>query len=95
MFFKRKPTEVIPTALQMAQQELFAAIENRKRVLVNFDNAEPEYFEIANNELTAANLAVDMCMRKLKLLQQTAQCWNWQTGRSQTPLRKRVGSSPT
>lgn len=73
MFFKRKPTEVIKSTLQMsAREELFAAIENRKRALVNFDNALPEYFEIANNELTAANLAVDMCMKKLKMLEQTA-----------------------
>lgn len=76
MFFNRKYTRAmnkVKTSLQLsAREELFAAIENRKRALVNFNNALPEYFEIANNELTAANLAVDMCMRKLKMLEQTA-----------------------
>ena len=36
---------------------------------INPDNVLPEYFEVANAELTAANMEVDACTRKLKILQ--------------------------
>ena len=57
-----------PTQLEVARQELFAATRNRDRMLTNFNNALPEFFEIANEELTIAQMTVDVCMKKVKLL---------------------------
>ena len=37
-----------PTQLEVARQELFAATRHRDRMLTNFNNALPEFFEIAN-----------------------------------------------
>jgi hypothetical protein len=71
-FFKRKNVKVVPAAIIAAREELFSAVAHRNRAMANFNNAEPEFFEIANNELTAANLAVDTCMRKIKVLEQMA-----------------------
>ena len=45
---KRKPVETVPTAMDIAREELYAAIAQRNLVLANFDNVAPEYFEIAN-----------------------------------------------
>ena len=57
-----------PTQLEVARQELFAATRHRDRMLTNFNNALPEFFEIANQELTIAQMTVDVCMKKVKLL---------------------------
>lgn len=57
-----------PTQLEVACQELFAATRHRDRMLTNFNNALPEFFEIANQELTIAQMTVDVCMKKVKLL---------------------------
>lgn len=57
-----------PTQLEVARQELFAAARHRDRMLTNFNNALPEFFEIANQELTIAQMTVDVCMKKVKLL---------------------------
>ena len=57
-----------PTQLEVARQELFAAARYRDRMLTNFNNALPEFFEIANQELTIAQMQLDVCMQKVKLL---------------------------
>lgn len=58
-----------PTQLEVARQELFAAVRHRDRMLTNFNNALPEFFEIANQELTIAQMTVDVRMKKVKLLE--------------------------
>ena len=57
-----------PTQLEVARQKLFAATRHRDRMLTNFNNALPEFFEIANEELTIAQMQVDVLMKKVKLL---------------------------
>lgn len=71
-FKKRKPVEEVPTAMEIARQELYNAIEHRNHILTNFDNVSPEYFEVANAELTAATMAVDACVKKLKIIEARA-----------------------
>lgn len=58
-----------PTQLEVARQELFAAVRHRDRMLTNFNNALPEFFDIANQELTIAQMIVDVRMKKVKLLE--------------------------
>lgn len=72
MLFRRKPVEKVPTALEIAREELYVAIEHRKHVIENFNNVLPEYFEVANAELTAATMEVDACVKKLKIIEATA-----------------------
>lgn len=70
LFFKRrKPVEQVPSALEIARAEFHAAVERRNHILENFDNVLPEYFEVANAELTAATMEVDACTKKLKIIQ--------------------------
>jgi hypothetical protein len=71
MLFRRKRVEKVPTALDMAREEFFAAVAERNRILENFDNVLPEFFDIANAELTAATMAVDVCTKKVKMLEAT------------------------
>lgn len=56
------------TQLEVARQELFAATRHRDRMLTNFNNALPEFFEVANEELTIAQMQVNVLMKKVKLL---------------------------
>lgn len=72
MLFRRKPVEKVPIALEIAREELYVAIEHRKHVIENFNNVLPEYFEVANAELTAATMEVDACVKKLKIIEATA-----------------------
>lgn len=58
-----------PTQLEVARQELFVAVRHRDRMLTNFNNALPEFFDIANQELTIAQMTVDVRMKKVKLLE--------------------------
>lgn len=44
------------------------AILELERARTNFDNAEKDYFEIANLELTCAQTKVDALTKKLKLM---------------------------
>lgn len=57
-----------PTQLEVARQELFAATRYRDRMLTNFNNALPEFFDVANEELTIAQMQVNVLMKKVKLL---------------------------
>jgi hypothetical protein len=43
----------------MRNSEYIQALEELKIARINFDNAEPEFFNAANAELTAAELKVD------------------------------------
>ena len=58
-----------PTQLEVARQELFAATRHRDRMLTNFNNALPEFFDVANEELTIAQMQVNVLMKKVKLLE--------------------------
>ena len=58
-----------PTPYEIAVKDFFAATRELQRAQSNFDNALPEYFEIANDELTIARTRVDVCNKKLKALQ--------------------------
>ena len=58
-----------PTQLEVARQELFAATRHRDRMRTNFNNALPEFFDVANEELTIAQMQVNVLMKKVKLLE--------------------------
>lgn len=52
----------------VALQEMLAARNELERVKQMFNYAEEEYFEIANTELTIAELKYDVAFKKLKKL---------------------------
>lgn len=56
------------TLRDIVVQDFFSAARELERAQVNFDNAIPEYFEIANAELTIAKLRLDVCAKKIKAL---------------------------
>ena len=59
---------VVLTPYEEAVEEFHKANEAYQLAQANFANAFPEYFEIANRELTIAQICVDMAMQKVKLL---------------------------
>ena len=63
-----KKKEVVLTAYESAVQEFRQATAAYQLAQVNFANAFPEYFDIANRELTIARAAVDLAMKKVKML---------------------------
>lgn len=65
MCFKKKATPQ-PTEQETLMLELIEAKENLKLATANFNNADSEYFEIANEELTMARQRVDTVAAKLK-----------------------------
>lgn len=48
-------------AMQEAQEKYFIAERN-------FNTADPEFFDIANAELTIAKLSYELCLKKLRKL---------------------------
>jgi hypothetical protein len=67
LFLMRKK-QVVPTAYDEAVQEFHKANAVYQHAQANFANALPEYFDIANRELSIARASVDLAMRKVKLL---------------------------
>lgn len=67
MFCKKKKNE-FDEELYNAKKELFAATQIRDRAYVNFNNANSDFFEIANEEYTIAQMYVDLCMKKVKMM---------------------------
>ena len=57
-----------PTPYEMAMHDFQAATREYQRAQTNFNNALPEYFEIANDELTIARTRLDACHKKLKAM---------------------------
>ena len=56
------------TPIERETALIFAAAEAVRQAQQNFDNASPEYFEIANKELTLAKEHFDVVWKKVKLL---------------------------
>jgi hypothetical protein len=67
LFFMRKKV-ILVTAYDDAVKEFRKATADYHTAQVNFSNALPEYFEIANRELTIAQARVDMAMQKIRIL---------------------------
>ena len=65
--FKRKPKELTP--YEMAVLNVQDAATNLRHAQANFNNASPDYFEVANTELTAARHKFDAALREAKALQ--------------------------
>ena len=63
----RKKTVVV-TAYDEAVKEFHKATEAYRFAHVNFQNALPEFFEIANRELSLAQTRVDTAMQRVRLL---------------------------
>lgn len=61
---KSKPISL----LDATKEELFRSIRELQAAKDNFDNAIPEFFEVANIELTIAQQRVDALILKCKLL---------------------------
>ena len=55
-------------SLESAREELHQAKKRVEQMRTNFDNALPEFFEIANMELTIAEQQLRACYMKVKLL---------------------------
>lgn len=60
----RKPFNL----LQATKEELNFALRDLEIAQLNFDNALPEFFNVANTELTIAQLKVDVLLTKAKML---------------------------
>lgn len=54
--------------LEALKQEYLEAIDNLRLARQNFQYATPEYFEIANTELTIALTKVGACRKKFDAL---------------------------
>lgn len=46
------------------------AVKHREAMLDNFNNCEPEFFDIANSELTIANMNLEICLKKARMLEE-------------------------
>lgn len=57
-----------PTFEELLVKDYQNAIFELEKAKINFDNAEKEYFEIANLELTVAQNRMDALTKKLKLM---------------------------
>ena len=61
--------EVVLTPYECAVLEVKSAAQALHRAEVNFNNALPDYFEIANSELTIARQRFDKVLKEVKELQ--------------------------
>ena len=80
---KRNLSQEIYDAAVLEYQE---SIKELHRAMKNFNNAEAEYFDIANHHLTAAKANYSACYRKIILLQST---------KSKEDLKKTEGAVPS
>lgn len=53
---------------EMAIDEFRSAVAEVQRARINFDNAIPEFFEIANKELSIAMNKLEVIYKKVKML---------------------------
>jgi hypothetical protein len=60
--------EKVLTEQEIAVEEMFAAKDNYELALQNFNNADMDFFEIANKELTIAQLQLEVAISKLQKL---------------------------
>lgn len=56
------------TPYEIAVQEVFNASVAVRQAMSNFNNATPEYFIIANQELTTAQQRYSIAVQKVKML---------------------------
>lgn len=66
--YLKKVKAVNAIALESAKEELFQAKERLEQKRTNFDNALPEFFEVANMELDIAEQQLRACIMKVRLL---------------------------
>ena len=65
VFKKRK---FFPTPYDLALEDIEEAKEELRTAEQNFNLASPEYFEIANMELTVAEMRLKICRQKAIML---------------------------
>lgn len=58
----------VKTPYEVAVDNFFSAAAGVRRAQTNFDNALPEFFEIANEELSIAIAHLSACEKKVKAL---------------------------
>lgn len=58
----------VKSEFEVGVDSFFAAADALRQAQSNFNNADPEYFEIANAELTIAKENFDIIAKKVKLL---------------------------
>lgn len=64
--FKKKEVETINSKEEILRDELDDALLTLKIAETNFDNALPEFLDIANEELTIAKKRVEVIIKKIK-----------------------------
>ena len=57
---------IIPSERELLLKEYKEAISHLRIAEQNFEYASPEFFEVANQELTLARLKNDMVLKKMK-----------------------------
>ena len=62
MFKKNKQ----PTEGEMLREQYNDALDALELAKQNFENADPDFFEIANQELNLAQMQVDVIAKKMK-----------------------------
>ncbi len=56
------------TVFELAVEEFFSAAAEVRRARTNFNNATPEFFEVANAELSVAIAKFEAIQKKVKML---------------------------
>lgn len=64
--FRKKREESVPSEQEILMQDFQNAKENLTIAEANFNNADPDFFEIANRELTAAQENFNAAAVKMK-----------------------------
>ena len=62
-----KNKNVVPSEKEILLKEYEEAISLLRIAEQNFEYASPEFFEVANQELTLARLKKDMVLKKMKV----------------------------
>ena len=66
MFKKKVETKV--NELALARTAFFSARDELALAEINFNNADPAFFEVANLELSLAKMKLSVCEKKVRLL---------------------------
>ena len=64
--------EVKKTPAEELRDEYLEAVRALQRARSNFNNADPDYFDLANQELSTATERVSLLNKQLKKMQVTA-----------------------
>ena len=70
-FASKKPVKKkkVDPLYEAAKREMFAALAQRDQMLDNFNNCLPEFFDLANQELTLAQAHLSVCIKRVKMLE--------------------------